>query len=88
MNQLDVMAQIAQPLDQWCVFNCGRLGTLLSADGVYACEECAKQVVQAEAKYAADARFLAEQSARPKGASAKQSKARAKRRAKRKRTKR
>lgn len=81
---LDVMAEIAQPLDQWCVFGCGRLGTLESADGVWACEDCAKQVIEAEAKYAAE---LVE--ARPRRPlSAKQAKARAKRRAKRKRARR
>jgi len=85
---LDVMAEIAQPLDDWCEF-CGmKLATMRTADGVGACASCAAEVLEAMAKYETEMQEAAHQavhgSRNPR--SARQAKAKAKRRAKRRRT--
>lgn len=88
-RELDRLAAIAQPLDEWCEFCTTKLAVMKTADGVGACQECAEGVLAAMAKYAADASFLRSQEERPaKPVSAQKAKAKAKRRAKRKRTKR
>ena len=94
-EQLEVMAAIAQPLDEWCEFCTTKLAVMKSEDGVGACQECAEQVLKAMAKYEAEAREAASVTTgawRPvtkhSSRRAAQAKARAKRRAKRKRTKR
>lgn len=83
---LAAMKEIAQPLDEWCEFCTMKLATAKTADGVAACDGCQREVLEALAKYEAEAL----EAARPKKGtlSAAQAKARAKRRAKRKRTKR
>lgn len=86
--RLGLMAQIAQPLDEWCAFDCGHLAVMKTADGVPACSDCAKGVLAAIKKYEKDAAFLARQVGRRAASSGGKAKARAKRRAKRKRTKR
>lgn len=80
---LEVMKEIAQPLDEWCSFCTTKLATAKTADDVWACDGCQKAVIEALTKYGADAAFAA--SAPRRTLSAKQAKAKAKRRAKRKR---
>lgn len=87
---VETMAEIAQPLDQWCDFNCGRLGTITTADDAHLCEDCATQILQAEKQYERDLKLVQTTRVRANGTvvSARAAKAKAKRRAKRKRTKR
>lgn len=96
--QTDVegMTRIAQPLDEWCMFCTTKLATAKSADGVPACEGCAKEVLEALAKYGQDARDASRRAERaftrpwngPTAMNARAAKRKAKARAKRKRTKR
>lgn len=89
--ELEVMAEIAQPLDRWCDL-CGmKLAVAVNPDGIAACSDCAAEVIEAERKVAADMALAARLVAKPptkKADAAGKAKARAKRRAKRKRTKR
>lgn len=85
---LEGMADVATLLDEWCELCGEKLASIESADGVKACDYCAKEVLKALAKYQADADEVAAMRRRRGGPSAGQAKARAKRRAKRKRTKR
>ena len=42
---LNMMLQVAKPLDEWCALCEERLATMTSADGVGACEPCAEQFI-------------------------------------------
>ena len=90
MQTIEQMEQVAVPLDEWCEFCTMKLATARTADGVAACDGCQKEVLEAMAKYAAEA----EEALRPAPSAgrskvkAQHAKAKAKRRAKRKRTKR
>lgn len=57
--KLAVMAEIAQPLDEWCEFGCGHLATRFFEDGMKTCDECGAEVDRANAHYAAEAQEAA-----------------------------
>lgn len=83
---LGQMKQIAQPLDEWCQFCNMKMATAKTADDVWACDDCQRAVVEALQKYEQEALEAATVQLRPRKMKPQAAKARAKRRAKRKRT--
>lgn len=87
---LEGMSQIAVPLDEWCDLCEMKLAVGESADGIKACGECMKEVLAAMEKHEAELKEAMAVRVRQNGIPVrpKAAKAKAKRRAKRKRTKR